>query len=211
MISLRFLTIPLIALCCFTGKSHAQIADSKTHYRQSIKGWQSTMNSDFMGRKSPLTESDLKNFQGLPFFRIAKHWRLEAQWERCDDSAWFGMPTSTDRLPMYRKYATLTMRHRGKALALIAYQSQSLMTKDGYEDHLFIPFADASNGHTSYGGGRYIDINKALAKSLWVIDFNKSYNPYCAYSGRYSCPSIPSINRLHVAIGAGVKAPHPHD
>ena len=139
MISLRFLTIFLIALSCFTGESHAQIADTKTHYRQSIKNWQSTMNSDFMGRKSPLTESGLKHFQGLPFFRIAKHWRLEAQWERCDDSAWFGMPTSTDRLPMYRKYATLTMKHRGKTLALIAYQSQSLMTKDGYETTFLSP------------------------------------------------------------------------
>lgn len=211
MISLRFLAIPLITLCCFTGESHAQDLASKVSYRQSIKAWQSTMDSDFKGRQSPLTESGLKAFHGLPFFRITKHWQLEAQWERCADSAWFGMPTSTDRLPMYRKYATLTMTHRRETLVLIAYQSQSLMTKAGYEDHLFLPFADGSNGHTSYGGGRYIDINKDLAKPTWTIDFNKAYNPYCAYSDRYSCPRIPAINSLLVTIRAGVKAPPAHD
>jgi uncharacterized protein (DUF1684 family) len=76
---------------------------------------------------------------------------------------------------------------------------------------LFLPYNDLTNGKTSYGSGRFIDIEipKAGSKTI-VIDFNKSYNPYCAYNYKYSCPIPPSENILAVAIPAGVKAYKKH-
>jgi len=76
-----------------------------------------------------------------------------------------------------------------------------------YEALLFLPFNDTTNGADSYGGGRYIDLKIPSEESKTIrIDFNKSYNPYCAYNAKYSCPIPPKENDLPIAILAGVKA-----
>ncbi len=77
------------------------------------------------------------------------------------------------------------------------------MTTD-FENYLFLPFTDLTNGNGTYGGGRYIDLEIPKGDTM-VIDFNKSYNPYCAYNGKYSCPIPPKENDLNIAIKAGVK------
>ena len=64
---------------------------------------------------------------------------------------------------------------------------------------------DKTNGKESYGGGRYLDLEIPEDKII-ILDFNKAYNPYCAYSDRYSCPIPPIENHLDVAINAGFKA-----
>src|SRR6188768_1101399 len=94
------------------------------------------------------------------------------------------------------------------AVTLNIYQSQDLMTMQQYKDHLFIPFTDATSGEETYESGRYIDLEiKDIANDKVLIDFNKAYNPYCAYvSGKYNCPIPPSENRLTVTIRAGEKA-----
>ncbi|HCZ36157.1 MAG TPA: hypothetical protein DHV26_09555, partial [Cytophagales bacterium] len=56
----------------------------------------------------------------------------------------------------------------------------------------------------SYGGGRYLDV-KIPEGDTMILNFNLAYNPYCAYSNRYSCPRVPSNNDLPVAIKAGVR------
>ena len=76
--------------------------------------------------------------------------------------------------------------------------------KDEYKDYLFLPFTDLTNGDTTYGGGRYIDM-RIPEKNTIILDFNQSYNPYCAYGGNYSCPIPPAENNLDIAITAGVK------
>jgi len=72
-------------------------------------------------------------------------------------------------------------------------------------ENLFLPFKDLTNGNKTYGGGRFIDLVIPKSKTI-VIDFNKAYNPYCAYSPKYSCPIVPKENYLTVPIKAGVKA-----
>ncbi|MFV9484298.1 DUF1684 domain-containing protein, partial [Christiangramia sp. ASW11-125] len=71
-------------------------------------------------------------------------------------------------------------------------------------DYLFLPFTDETNGISTYDGGRYLDFSIPEEKRV-TIDFNRAYNPYCAYSGRYSCPIPPKENHLETAIPAGVK------
>ena len=80
------------------------------------------------------------------------------------------------------------------------------MQQEKYKDYLFIPFGDATSGLTSYGGGRYMDFTLADIKdNTLVIDFNKAYNPYCAYTIGYNCPIPPKENLLTEAINAGEK------
>lgn len=76
--------------------------------------------------------------------------------------------------------------------------------KTGGEAHLFLGFWDAGSGETTYAGGRYIDL-EADSSGSYLIDFNYAYNPYCAYSDRYSCAIPPLGNRLPFAVLAGEK------
>ena len=81
---------------------------------------------------------------------------------------------------------------RDTAVTLTIYQSEALMKKPDYEDYLFLPFKDMSNYTYSYGGGRYMDLRfDDIKDSTIVLDFNKCYNPYCAYTDGYNCPIPP--------------------
>ncbi|MDO3384294.1 DUF1684 domain-containing protein, partial [Gilvimarinus sp. SDUM040013] len=100
---------------------------------------------------------------------------------------------------------------KGKKFKLNIYQNQSLITSPEYKNHLFLPFNDLTNNTTSYEGGRYIDLEIPPAKSkIIIIDFNKAYNPYCAYNHKYSCPIPPADNFLDIEINAGVKKYQKH-
>lgn len=179
-----------------------------TNYEDEIKLAQYKLNTQFSDASaSPLTEEDLKTFKALEFFDIDKNYRIEAEFELTPNTPVFELQTTTDRLPLYRKYGIARFTLSGKKLELSIYQNQDLMTDVTYEDYLFIPFNDTTNGNLSYGGGRYIDLEIPSEESKTVvIDFNKAYNPYCAYNSKYSCPIPPSENNLPIAIPAGVKA-----
>jgi hypothetical protein len=99
----------------------------------------------------------------------------------------------------------LTFQIKGKSYQLNVYQGQDLIKKEGYEDYLFLPFLDDTNGEGSYGGGRYIDLRIPKGDTI-VIDFNSAYNPYCAYNEKYSCPIVPRDNYIETEVKAGVKA-----
>ena len=112
--------------------------------------------------------------------------------------------TTTDRKPLYDKYGVLTFEIDSVQYRLFVYQSHSLREREEYKDYLFLPFGDLTNGELTYGGGRFIDMRIPLGDSV-VLDFNKAYNPYCAYSQGYSCPIVPQENFLKLEVKAGVK------
>ena len=196
----------LFALFIMT--SFISCSEQKTTYEDEIKQAQYKLNTQYTDEKeSPLTKEDLKTFKALEFFDIDKKFRIEANFELTPNAPIFEMQTTTDRLPLYKKYGIARFSLDGENFELSVYQNQKLMTDVAYEDYLFIPFNDTTNGSLSYGGGRYIDLEVPPKESnTIVIDFNKSYNPYCAYNGKYSCPIPPSENNLKIAIPAGVKA-----
>lgn len=118
----------------------------------------------------------------------------------------FRMPTYDGTSTEYIRYATLTFLVDDELVSLVAYQNTGLLANPRYNDHLFLPFNDQTNGEETYGGGRYLDISKAdINNGHITIDFNKAYNPYCAYSNGYRCPIPPPENELAVAIRAGEK------
>ena len=171
----------------------------------SIKDFQKTLNTEFADpEESPLTEEDFKKFKELTFYEIDTTYVIEAEFVRTPSESPFAMPTTTDRTPIYVKYGEAYFKLKGKQYKLNIYQSQDLSTNPEYLDYLFIPFTDESNGHGTYPGGRYIDFKIPTTNKI-TLDFNKAYNPYCAYSGRYSCPIPPAENNLKVAIPVGVR------
>ena len=90
---------------------------------------------------------------------------------------------------------------------LTAYRNIDLSRLEGYRNYLFVPFTDLTNGESTYGGGRYLDLEGPLGNAV-ELDFNRAYNPYCAYGGAYSCPIPPIENHLGVAVRAGVLKHH---
>ena len=114
------------------------------------------------------------------------------------------MSTSGKTKQQYRVYGIIHFNLHDTAVSLTIYQSRSLMSSEKYKEHLFIPFTDLTSGRETYGGGRYIDLSISdISNNTYIIDFNKAYNPYCAYTTGYNCPIPPKENDLSVAIKAG--------
>ncbi|WP_144959176.1 DUF1684 domain-containing protein [Gillisia sp. Hel_I_86] len=173
---------------------------------EDIVAFQEHLNSEFANpEESPLTSEDLKKFKALEFFDIDTTYVIEAEFLRTPAEPPFAMPTTTNRMPIYVKYGEAYFDLEGQSFKLNSYQNQELITKPGYVDYLFVPFTDATNGETSYGGGgRYLDLRIPTGNTI-TLNFNKAYNPYCAYNGKYSCSIPPLENEISVAIPVGVK------
>ena len=177
--------------------------------KRPIKGeteFQRELNAEYKdATKSPLKDKDRKHFEGLDFFKFDSTYVVLAELERTPDSEWFNMRTTTSRVSKERVFGVLHFELKGEKFKLNVYQGADLMTREGFEDYLFLPFLDETNGFESYGGGRYIDMKIPNSHTI-EIDFNKAYNPYCAYNDKYSCPIVPRENYLKTRIEAGVKA-----
>ena len=167
--------------------------------------WQKDQNAMFKdASKSPLKDRDRQNFKSLDFFQFDSTFVAKATLKRTPNSKWFKMKRTLNETTDERVYGVLNFQLKGKAYTLNVYQGKELMTKEGFEDYLFLPFLDDTNGDTTYGGGRYIDLRIPEGNTI-EIDFNKAYNPYCAYNEKFSCPIVPRENYLDVAVKAGVK------
>ena len=195
MKNLLFIPLFVLALSCNGGK---EPIPGETEF-------QKEMNAEYKDAStSPLKDKDRRDFKGLEFFKVDSSYVVKAKFKRTPEEAPFEMKTTTDRLPIYVKYGVVTFSLKGKEYQLNIYQNRDLKKKEGYVDYLFLPFLDDTNGEESYGGGRYIDLRIPEGDEL-TIDFNKAYNPYCAYNEKYSCPIVPRENYLETKVEAGVK------
>ncbi len=170
-----------------------------------IEAYRAEENEKFGNEETTILEpNDFKNFEALDFYPINLKYRVKANFVRTPDEKPFLMPTTTERLPEYVKYGELHFTIDEKELILNLYQNTDHDSQEGYEDYLFLPFTDLTSGDGSYGGGRFLDARIPEGDTMF-IDFNKAYNPYCAYSKNYSCPIPPKENDILVRIEAGVK------
>jgi uncharacterized protein len=115
------------------------------------------------------------------------------------------VPTSTGAPRRVELVGTLQFTLHGQKLSLSAFVDEG--TRQISE--LFVPFADTTSGSETYPAGRYLNLTPT-ATGVYTIDFNKAYNPFCAYNNTYECPLPPPSNRLKVAITAGEKLPADH-
>lgn len=143
----------------------------------------------------------------LQFFEINEKYRVVAKLEKAPTSQWLEMPTSGRVKKIFRVYGILSFRINDTLVRLNLYQSEGLMGNDEYKNYLFLPFTDGTTGVETYESGRYLDLQTSdIVNNEVAIDFNKAYNPYCAYvNGVYNCPIPPAANHLPVAIFAGEK------
>lgn len=179
-------------------------------YQDEMEWYQTSENESFKNPETTILKpKDLVDFHGLSFYPIDETFKVKATFVRTPNEKPFLMFTTTDRLPKYVKYAEAHFTLKGKKLKLNLYQSLPRDTDPEYVNYLFLPFTDLTSGDGSYGGGRFINAYIPKGDTI-VIDFNKAYNPYCAYNEAYSCPIPPRENDLLVRIEAGVKAFQTH-
>lgn len=189
-----------ISVICITGCAQ------KKRTLQGETDFQRELNAEYKdATTSPLKPKDLKNFESLDFFKFDSTYVVTARLERTPKSKWFNMKTTTSRVSKERVYGVLYFELKGEPYKLQVYQGKDLMDTEGYEDYLFLPFLDQTNGLESYGGGRYIELRIPDGNTV-SIDFNTAYNPYCAYNEKYSCPIVPRKNYLKTRIEVGVRA-----
>jgi uncharacterized protein len=184
----------------FTFIAISLIATAQSTYKDSIKLYI----SNYVEKHEVVKGDDRKK---LHFFTVDPAYRVTATFEKKENSSWFLMPTSGPIKKFYRVYGVVHFTLKGNTVQLNIYQSQDLLQNAEYKNYLFLPFTDGTTGNESYHGGRYIDITmENIKNNQVVIDFNKAYNPYCAYvTGRYNCPIPPKENHLPIAIEAGEK------
>jgi uncharacterized protein (DUF1684 family) len=170
-----------------------------------VEKFQKELNTEYADAKtSPLTAEDLAVFKALDFYPINEKFFVKAKFIRTENEKPFAMKTSTSRKPMYVKYGEAHFEIDGKSFRMNIYRNIELSKQEEYKDYLFLPFSDLTCGKESYIGGKYIDMKTPNGDTI-VIDFNTSYNPYCAYNHKYSCPKVPLENDLNIEIKAGVK------
>ena len=173
-----------------------------------VTKFQNELNSEYADAKtSPLMAEDLATFKSLDFYPASEKYFVVAKFVRTKKEKPFEMKTSTDRKPLYVKYGEVFFTINGSNFKLNVYKNIALSKQEKYKDHLFLPFSDLTCGNESYIGGKYIDLKIPKGKTI-SIDFNTSYNPYCAYNHKYSCPIVPLENDLNIEIKAGVKKFH---
>ena len=181
----------------------SQTDDQGAEYREF---WLKTEKEYKNPDESPLSVTERAYFDSIPRYPYNQDYRVEAIWEERKYEKPFKIESTGPRRSTYKKVAVLHFVLGSDSLQLSAYQNLELMRNPVYKEYIFIPFTDDSNGFETYGGGRYIDFTFPKENSGKVIlDFNKAYNPYCAYSDAFSCPIPPKENNLKVKVLAGAK------
>jgi uncharacterized protein len=148
--------------------------------------------------QSPLTHEQQHIFDGLKYFPENPSLRLEVPVEKISSDQIVTIQTTGGTPQVYQRYGEFMFEVEGKEAKLTLFSND-----DGY----FLPFVDGLAGSETYPAGRYLDVEQ-LANGEFLVDFNLSYNPYCAYNENWSCPITPPENRIKIPIRAGEKIFH---
>ncbi|MDN4164849.1 DUF1684 domain-containing protein [Cytophagales bacterium LB-30] len=179
---------------------YISLQEDHSVYIQAIQKERADKNRQFkFSAESPLTDSLKRSFDSLIYFPVNPKLKIKALLELLPSSETVYMPTSDGKEKRYKKFAKARFALQGQEAEVLLFKAE-----DSGANDLFFPFADETSAMSTYGGGRYIDLVQDNDRTI-VIDFNKAYNPYCAYNPTYSCPIPPKENRLPFAIEAGEK------
>lgn len=188
----------LMSLLSMTVRAQTPFADQLAKHRETYK-------KDLLAASGgPLATADDLSY--VRFYAPDSTYCVTATVTRTPDAQPFEMPTYNGKTRPHVAYALLTFTLRGKTQQLTLYRNLNVSRLLEYRDYLFLPFKDATSGQETYGGGRYLDLRTGEVQHGQVmLDFNRAYNPYCAFKEGYPCPIPPKDNVLPIPIEAGEK------
>ena len=149
---------------------------------------------------SPLPPEKQATFTGIRFYPFAPEWRFVGDLERIVPAKVVAVPDTKGNTQSYLEYGRFSFEHEGRVGTLVVHRPAE------HPEQYFIAFTDSSSGGDTYGGGRYVHLD-SLDTHRFVLDFNKAYNPYCAWDASWICPLPPPENALPFAVRAGMMAP----
>lgn len=135
-------------------------------------------------------------FAGIENYAIDPSWRVDARFEPHPQSKTIDIANVIGQLEPMKNPGAVVFEREGKN-----YRIEAVDEGDG---SLFLIFADRTNGKQTYGAGRFLYADAAVDGKT-VVDFNKAYNPPCAFNAYSTCPLPPPENRLDLAVTAGEK------
>ncbi len=152
--------------------------------------------------QSPIPDKDRAEFVNMDYYEPNLKYRFILELDEWENKQSIKINDSMGNIRDMLVWGEFHFEIDDKKYTLQAYKSQS------DEPRLFIPYKDKTNSKETYGAGKYLDLNYKEDETddgKWILDFNKSTNPWCAYSENYACPLVPSPNWLDVEILAGEK------
>lgn len=154
--------------------------------------------------QSPVPAHERARFPPLDYYPVDPSWRLTLRVEPYAEPQAFELVTNMGERRVFRREGQVRFTRDGAPVSLQLYRE---IESGGDSATLWVPFTDAGAGRQTYPAGRYLD-TEAGADGTVVLDFNRAYNPYCAYGWAYSCPMTPPENRLKIAVPAGERGFH---
>lgn len=195
---MRFSLLFILSFFCHGAYSQStSYADSINAFRQ-----------EYINTHEVITDSARRRL--FNFFKPDIRYRFNAAFTRLPDTSGIDMITYSKKKKAFLIYGYADFQLNGRSCRLYMYQYRKLMNDPAHKDDLFVPFTDKTSGKKSYAC-RYLDLTIGdIHDNRIIIDFNKSYNPYCAYKDGFNCPVPPRNNRLPIAIKAGEQT-FPHE
>jgi uncharacterized protein len=175
-------------------------------YEERIAAARAQKDADFRASDndySPIPLDKRAVFPSLVYYPIRPEYRVPAALTevRSDPPIVIELPNSARQIERKVKVGTLTFTLAGTSHTLSAFAENA-----GSIQRLWVPFRDLTSGLETYGGGRYMDLDRTPT-GLYDLDFNRAYLPYCVYNPGFVCPYPPDENRLPIAVRAGERMP----
>jgi uncharacterized protein (DUF1684 family) len=145
----------------------------------------------------------LQEFDGVDNFAFQPDWRIDARFIPAKEGQTIEIANVLGQLEDTPVYGYAEFDRDGKTYRLLGLGSED-------SESVWFLFADRTSGRETYGAGRYLYSDGLPTNGRLVIDFNKAYNPPCAFSDYATCPLTPQENRLDLAVTAGEKSYHGH-
>jgi uncharacterized protein (DUF1684 family) len=162
-------------------------------------------NTSLRAKGSPIPEDRRADLLPLSYFPIDSTYHVPAGLAADPSTDVVSIPTSTGTQRRMHKAGTLAFLLKDQSLKLTVLTD----IEEPDLNHLGVLFTDLTSGTETYGGGRYIDLERNES-GVYELDFNRAYNPYCYYNETYECPYPPRENRLPIPIRAGERLKRPN-
>jgi len=188
----------VILIAVFSLLNTGDSPEVESNYIEEIKAFRHAKDS-FMrnDEKSPFIEQNVA-FKSLNYFDVDESFKVKASVEAIPNGKIYELQTSDDKIQTFQAIAILHFDIVGSHQDLTLLQS-------AIDGNFFLSFYDETSAITTYGAGRYLEVDFKKGQQQVILDFNKAYNPYCAYTEGYSCPVPPPENNISIAINAGEK------
>lgn len=174
-------------------------------YESTIRAYREKSEKDFILYNSDKPAFSANSFlEKLDYFPVNVSYKCECQLVLDAQKQLVEMTTYAGTTKLYNKFGVANCKLQNTEIILTLYKQVGGLPI--YQNLLFLPIKDMTSGAETYGGGRYLNLDlNEISNNKIIIDFNRAYNPWCAYSGGFTCPIPPLENNIMMEIYAGEK------